>query len=269
MNDFFELALSSRLLIFLSLFVAFSGLEILFPAYKFGKHRRERWPTNIGLTLLNSLLTRALVFVATIQVASWAKEEGFGLFFFLFEEDSIIANIISIALLDFIIYWQHRFFHKLDFFWKFHKVHHSDEGFDVTTGFRFHPIEIVFSLMIKAFAVIVFGIDPLSVLIFEIILSSMALFNHGNYSLGLKVDHFARLLIVTPDMHRIHHSNLNEETNANFGFNLSLWDRIFGSYKKQSNYGVKSIVIGIANQPVISHLGHALKLPFEKRSLDD
>ena len=158
---------------------------------------------------------------------------------------SLISIIFSIMILDLTIYWQHVFFHKFPLLWRLHRMHHSDLDFDVSTGARFHPIEIILSMLIKITVIILLGAPPLAVLIFEILLNAMAMFNHGNIFLPPKLDALLKIFVVTPDMHRIHHSIRIDETNSNFGFNIALWDRIFGTYISYSKDGQEGIIIGI------------------------
>ncbi|NRA62935.1 MAG: sterol desaturase family protein [Pseudobacteriovorax sp.] len=234
-----------RLSIFLGCLIIFGVLERRFKFYQFAAKTSQRWITNVGLTIINGFVLRLVFSSAAVGVAHWAYLNEMGLFNLLDISDHLFVIILCVLLFDLIIYWQHRLFHRIPILWRLHRVHHSDPGFDVTTGFRFHPIEILLSMLIKCFCILMIGPSVTAILLFEIILSSMALFNHGNYSLPLLWEKIVRKFLVTPDMHRIHHSKVNVETDSNFGFNLSLWDRIFGSYTKQAKSGNRGIDIGL------------------------
>ena len=204
--------------------------------------------------------------MAVISTAIQTQESRIGLLYLL-DLTFYFHAIVAIVLLDLVIYWQHRLFHRITFFWFFHKVHHSDMDYDVTTGFRFHPIELIFSMLIKISFIYILGVPVIAAIIFEILLSSFALFNHSNIQLPKRVDRVVRYFIVTPDMHNIHHSIHNEELNSNFGFNISLWDRIFNSYKSEPKESYSKMTIGLKelqdkNKTV--SLFCMLKLPFTK-----
>jgi sterol desaturase/sphingolipid hydroxylase (fatty acid hydroxylase superfamily) len=222
-----------RLSFFFTIFFIMAILEYIIPKRTLHISKIKRWFNNISLVFLNTLIIRILFPIAAVGVAIFAKEHNFGIFN-IFELHNFFKIIFCIVLLDLIIYWQHRFFHTIGFFWKFHKVHHSDMDYDVTTGFRFHPIEIIFSMLIKFFFILVLGAPIISVVCFEIILSTLAIFNHSNINLSKKLDFILKLFIVTPDMHRIHHSIYSKELNSNYGFNISLWDRVFNSYTSKA-----------------------------------
>lgn len=253
-----------RLIFFFCIFFTMSILEYLIPKRKLLLSKIKRWVNNISLAFLNTLILRILFPTAAIGVSIFVQKNGIGLFN-LFEFTYFISIISSIILLDLIIYTQHRFFHTIDFFWKFHKVHHSDMDYDLTTGFRFHPIEIILSMCIKITFIFILGVPIVAVLIFEVILSTLAIFNHSNINLPKKLDTILRYFIVTPDMHRIHHSIYSDELNSNYGFNLSLWDRIFKSYKKTPKDSYTKMVIGLKElqdeNKTVSILS-ILKLPF-------
>lgn len=227
-----------------------------------------RWLNNAGLIVLNSVTLSLFMPVLAFQVAIVAHDHGWG-FFNLLEQNAIaiplwLEIIFSIILLDMIIYFQHMIFHRVGFLWRLHRVHHADQDIDVTTGARFHPIEIVLSMWIKMICVMALGISPLAVVAFEIILNGSAMFNHSNAKLPLKVDAFLRRLIVTPDMHRVHHSVVVKETHSNFGFFLSIWDRSFGTYISQPQLGHDKVIIGlpIFNTPDEQRLDNMLTQPF-------
>jgi sterol desaturase/sphingolipid hydroxylase (fatty acid hydroxylase superfamily) len=178
------------------------------------------------------------------DVAVWAQQHQWGLFNQV-NLPPIVTFILSIVLLDMVIYWQHRFFHTQSWLWSLHKMHHTDTEFDTSTALRFHPIEIVLSMLIKMAVVCVMGIDPITVVIFETLLNSSAMFNHANIRFAPKVDKVIRWVIVTPDMHRVHHSVYREECNSNYGFFLSCWDKLFGSYVAQPKHGHTDMQIGL------------------------
>lgn len=238
-----------RLSCFLGIFFLMAILEIKYPRrqYNLKQIRGIRWLNNIVLAATSSILSRLILPLGLISFAIQCQTSTWGLFN---QDFSVSLNytfvfIISLIIFDFIIYWQHRLFHKIPLLWRLHKVHHCDQTFDVTTGIRFHPLEILLSIGIKFLAVFIFGFSPISIIVFEILLNAVALFNHSNVKIPLSIDHFVRRLIVTPDMHRVHHSQIPSEFNSNFGFNISLWDRIFHSYKGQPMKGHQAIQIGL------------------------
>ena len=188
-----------------------------------------RWISNLGITFLNPLLVRLLLPVLAVSMAAKAQERGWGLLN-NFDLPYWLDIVVSIIVLDLFIYLQHVMFHAVPILWRLHMVHHADLDYDVTTGLRFHPIEIILSTGIKLSVVFTFGLQPAAVIIFEVLLNGAAMFNHGNIRLPLKFDRILRYLIVTPDMHRVHHSVIIRETNSNYGFNLPWWDRLFGTY---------------------------------------
>ena len=178
---------------------------------------------------------------------------------------AVISVVMSVVVLDFIIYAQHVLMHKIPVFWRLHRVHHVDLDFDVTTGGRFHPVEIVLSMLIKFGSILLLGAPAVAVVIFEVLLNATAMFNHSNVRLPLAVDSILRLFLVTPDMHRVHHSALRMETDSNYGFNLPWWDRLFGTYRAQPRAGHRAMTIGLENireQKLCVNLVGMLKLPF-------
>ncbi|MBT4937425.1 sterol desaturase family protein [Candidatus Peregrinibacteria bacterium] len=199
---------------------------------------------NWGITILNSLIVRFLLPLTPVAAALFAEKNNWGLFSFT-EVPFALECIISILFLDFIIYWQHVLVHKIPLLWKLHRVHHTDMDLDVSSALRFHTLEIILSIFIKIGVVLIFGISALAILIFEIILNATAMFNHSNIRLPKKLDSFLRFFIVTPDMHRVHHSIIPKETDSNFGFNVPWWDYIFKSYKAQPEKGHKNMSIGL------------------------
>jgi len=230
---------------------AFLGILIAVVAWEFAAPRRVRnfsrwvrWPSNLCIVALNTIVVRLLFPAAAVGVAWTASEKGWGLFQ-SFEVPTAVAIIVSVVLLDFFIYLQHVLFHAVPGLWRLHRMHHADLDFDVTTGARFHPIEIVLSMIIKMGAIAALGAPPVAVIIFEVLLNATAMFNHANAKLPLALDRVLRLFVVTPDMHRVHHSVIVGETNSNFGFNLPWWDRLFGTYRDQPAAGHDGMTIGI------------------------
>ena len=230
-----------RLSVFLAVLLGMMLWEYLAPRRKI-QNRKLRWPSNLGIVALNALLLM-LVPITAVGAALFSVFNHFGLFIWL--EWSLWPSIIaSLILLDLAIYWQHRIFHALPKLWPIHRMHHTDTEFDVTTALRFHPVEIVISILIKAAVIILLGAPVLAVIAFEIILNATAMFNHGNIKLPMALDKVLRLVIVTPDMHRVHHALHGDEYNTNYGFNLSLWDRLFASYTAQPKDGHAEMQIG-------------------------
>lgn len=229
---------------FFGLFATFALVEFLFPKRPLTEKKLYRWANNIGLIVLDNLFVKFAIPLVPAFFADQAALEGIGLF------NSISLPLwstifLTVIVMDLIIYFQHLLFHKVPFLWALHKVHHIDSDIDVTTALRFHPIEIALSLGIKIGCVYLFGFSALGIMIFEIILNGAAMFNHANIGLPKKLDAFIRLFIVTPDMHRVHHSVIFEETNSNYGFNLSIWDRIFGTYIEEPQKGHDAMDIGL------------------------
>ena len=203
-----------------------------------------RWTNNLALTFLDNIAVRALFPVVAVGAAEFAAARGIG-FCNAFAVPYPAAFVLSLVALDGAIYLQHRLFHAVPLLWRLHRVHHADLDFDVTTGARFHPIEILLSMLIKFAAVIALGAPALAVLAFEVLLNATSMFNHGNVRLSAGVDRVLRRAVVTPDMHRVHHSIDPRETNRNFGFNLPWWDHLFGTYRAQPAAGHDAMTIGI------------------------
>ena len=238
---------SLRLAIFIGLIITLGLGQRLFPRRKPNQSVTKRWITNFGLVVLNSLIVRfvfGLILPATI--AGWSQEKGLGLFNNISLASPLII-ILSVIILDSLIYWQHRVFHQTPILWRLHRVHHYDTDYDLSTALRFHPIEILLSILIKNIAIIFLGAPVIAVITFEILLNGMALFNHANIALPRPLDRILRILFVTPDMHRVHHSTRVKEMHSNFGFNLSIWDRIFSSYVAQPADGHQKMSIGQPN----------------------
>jgi sterol desaturase/sphingolipid hydroxylase (fatty acid hydroxylase superfamily) len=229
---------------FLFIFLLVAIWEFLAPRRQLTTSKVRRWLRNLTITVVNPALVHAIFPVLAVSMALKAQESEWGLMH-AFEFPYWMAFALSIAALDFIIYLQHLMFHAVPLLWRLHMVHHADMNIDVTTGLRFHPVEILISMLIKLSAVAVIGPPVAAVVTFEVILNGMAMFNHGNIRLPLGIDRLLRLLVVTPDMHRVHHSIYPRETNTNFGFNLSWWDRLFGTYKAQPMDGHDGMTIGL------------------------
>jgi sterol desaturase/sphingolipid hydroxylase (fatty acid hydroxylase superfamily) len=206
--------------------------------------RLLRWPNNVGLVVLNTFVVRLLFPFAAVGTAFLAQTKGSGLFNIV-PIPAWLAIPGAVVLLDLTIYGQHVMFHVVPLLWRLHRMHHADLEFDVTTGLRFHPGEIVVSMLIKLAAVLVLGAAPIAVLIFEIVLNATSMFNHGNVRLPAQLDRLLRLFVVTPDMHRVHHSIDRRETDSNFGFNVPWWDRLFGTYRAQPALGHDRMTLGI------------------------
>lgn len=233
-----------RLAIFTSLFIIFSGLEWQWPRRPLSQPKGRRWLINLGLGAAGMVLVRLLQPLSVVGVALHATSQGWG-FMPLIPLPHIAQIFLGVLLLDVWIYGQHLAFHKVKWLWRLHRLHHADKNLDVSSAVRFHPLEILLSVFIKILAVVLWGIPPEAVLIFEIILSSSALFSHSNINLPQRLDRVLRWLVVTPDMHRIHHSILRIETDSNFGFNLSVWDRVFRTYTPHPQKGQRGMTIGL------------------------
>ena len=230
--------------------------------------KKQRWVSNLGLFVLNTIVLRLFFPAAAVGLAMATSEMGLGLFNHL-ELPFWIEVIIAILLLDLAIYLQHILMHKIPLLWRLHRVHHADLDFDLTTGSRFHTIEIIVSMLIKWGVILLLGPALIAVLIFEVLLNGMAIFNHANVSLPAGVERVVRCLLVTPDMHRVHHSVLKHETDSNYGFNLSLWDRLFRTYKDQPEKGHDDMTIGLAefrDAGQVDRLPGMLALPFVGKS---
>lgn len=206
--------------------------------------RRIRWPHNLGIAALNTAILRVVFPVAAVGAAALAQDRGWGLLN-LVDWPAWTKAGAAIVALDLALYAQHVAFHKIGALWRLHRLHHTDLDIDVTTGARFHPLEILLSMVLKIGLVVALGAPPAAVVAFEVLLNAASMFNHANVRLSRRADAFLRQLIVTPDMHRVHHSILTEETNSNFGFNLSWWDRLFGTYRAQPKDGHDAMVIGL------------------------
>lgn len=253
-----------RLFIFLGLLGLLIGTEYLLPRRKRPVKRSKRWISNFNITLLNTFLAKFTLGAAPLAVSYYCVKHKLGLIQ-IFELTPLLGALATFILLDMLIYFQHRVFHFYPLLWRLHKVHHTDPDLDVTSGFRFHPVEILLSLVIKTAAVFVLGATPEGVLLFEICLSAGSLFNHSNIKIPQGIDRFLRLFIVTPDVHIIHHSTKVDETNSNFAFTISVWDRIFKTYRAQPEKGHDKIDIGLNDypNPDALKLYKLLKIPIE------
>ncbi len=255
-----------RLGFFVGTLLLLAVLERISPRRVLTTSRAARWLANLGIVTLDTLIVRFLFPVLPAGFALLCRQEGWGLMN-AFQVPYGVAVFAGVVLFDFFIYVQHVLFHHLPSLWRLHMIHHTDLDFDLTTGIRFHPVEIVLSMGIKLGLVYLFGPPAVSVILFEVILNATAMFSHSNLRLPLGLDGALRLLVVTPDMHRVHHSVLIRERNSNFGFNLSIWDRLLGTYRGQPERGHEGMTIGLANFRDPSRLGLAqiLILPFTQR----
>lgn len=239
---------SLRLGVFLSLLILMSAAEALWPRRARLYSRLRRWSTHAGIVVLGSAVVRALaalgVPLLAVAVAGWAQAAGVGLMN-LVAGPAWLEFVATIVVLDLLLWAQHLVSHRVPLFWRLHRVHHADRDFDASTALRFHPLEIAASMLVKCVAVLLLGAAPAAVIAFEILLNGMAMFNHANLRLPAGLDAALRRLVVTPDMHRVHHSVLAAEHQSNFGFNLSAWDRLFGTYKAQPEAGHEAMTIGL------------------------
>ncbi|WP_189992914.1 sterol desaturase family protein [Thalassobaculum fulvum] len=233
-----------RLGVFASVLVVMALAELAAPRRRPAIGRTTRWPGNLGIVVIDSLVVRLLFPVTAVGVAVLAEERGWGLFATL-ALPGWLAVLAAVVLLDLAIYLQHVLFHAVPALWRLHRMHHADLEFDTTTGIRFHPVEIALSMVLKLAVVAALGAPPLAVLLFEVVLNASSLFNHGNVRIPAALDRVLRWIVVTPDMHRVHHSVIPAETNSNFGFNLPWWDRLFGTYRAQPRAGHDAMTIGI------------------------
>ncbi|GFE65149.1 sterol desaturase family protein [Litoreibacter roseus] len=257
-----------RLGVFLGLFSLFAALEAWAPRRQRTQTRKARWTTNWAITVIDTLTLRALAFglpLLAVGAAADAGANGWGLFNQT-DWPFVLEVLLAILILDFAIWLQHLITHKVPILWRLHQVHHADVDIDVTTAIRFHPVEIALSMLLKIGLVYLMGPAALAVILFEIILNGTAMFNHANIKLPLWLDKIVRLVLVTPDMHRVHHSVLRDEHDSNYGFALSIWDKMFGTYIAQPDDGHDEMKIGLQwqdDRP--SRLGWSLALPFSRK----
>jgi len=254
-----------RLTIFICVLISLMSLEHLFPAFNRTQQRKTRWTANFSLSLLSAILLKIILPITAIEFAAITSNKGWGLLPLL-GFNSFTNTILSIALLDLAIYWQHVAFHTSSFLWKIHQAHHSDPDIDTSTALRFHPFEIAVSLLFKLICIAAIGASPAAVLTFEILLNSFAMFNHSNIKLPSKVEFILQKFIITPNMHRTHHSTEERETNSNYGFSTSIWDRLFGTALTLSQHEQNKLLTGLKDHlsAQTDSLFWALKLPFLK-----
>jgi sterol desaturase/sphingolipid hydroxylase (fatty acid hydroxylase superfamily) len=253
-----------RMAAFLGVLSLVALAEIIAPRRALTVSKLRRWASNLGIVFLNSALVRLIFPVAAAGFAAFAAAQGWGLFNHL-ALPYWAGFVASIVLLDLAIYFQHVLFHAVPALWRLHRMHHADLDFDVTTGARFHPLEILLSMLIKFAAIAALGAPAAAVIVFEVLLNATAMFNHANLRLPLALDRVLRLVVVTPDMHRVHHSVEEREANSNFGFNLPIWDRLFGTYRAQPAAGHEQMTIGLREPREAkraSDLPGMLMLPF-------
>jgi len=255
----FELALRAG--VFLAVFAALAFWERLAPARVSRLSRRQRWGANLGLALVSTLVVRIVVPGSALALAVVAGNEGWGLFNRL-QPPAWAAVLASVVLLDLIVYFQHVLFHSVPLLARLHAVHHADPDFDLTTGIRFHPLEILLSALIKLGAVAALGAPVAAVLAFEVLLNATAMFNHANVSLPSWLEPWVRRLLVTPDMHRVHHSVIEAERNSNYGFCLSVWDRLLGSYTPAPRGELDLGLADWRDKETVATFGGVLRMPF-------
>jgi sterol desaturase/sphingolipid hydroxylase (fatty acid hydroxylase superfamily) len=254
-----------RLIAFLGVFACVAIWELLAPQRALTVPKTLRWTGNLGLVLLNTLLLRLLSPMASVAFAALCAKESWGLLNHV-AVPSGLAVPLAVVAMDFVIWLQHVVFHAVPWLWRLHRVHHADVDYDLTTGARFHPIEIGLSMLVKFASIALLGAPVIAVIIFEVVLNAAAMFNHGNIRLPARLDRFLRWFVVTPDMHRVHHSVESDEANANFGFNLPWWDRIFGTYLAQPRAGQVGMVIGLQGHTdarEVLRLDGMLLMPFK------
>ena len=259
-----------RMAFFFGILAVMALWEVLAPRRALTVSKAVRWVNNLGLVFFNSFLLRLLFPAAAVGMAAFAAEQGWGVFNYI-AAPAWAAVLASVVIMDFVIYLQHVMVHAVPALWRLHRMHHADPDFDVTTGARFHPLEIILSMLIKFAVIAVLGPPVLAVVIFEVILNATAMFNHGNVRLPPALDRVLRWIVVTPDMHRVHHSVEDDEANSNFGFNLPWWDRLFGTYRDQPRAGHDGMTIGIRTyrEPrQVSWFPGMLVLPFKGKISD-
>ena len=282
-----------RLSVFLGVFVLMAVLEALLPAREAVLSRKTRWLGNLSMVVMGALVSRILLPATLVGVSLWAQQKGIGVFNVLLDAvpaDASSSNqllnsgeplnnsstylvhiaivTLSVLLLDMLIYWQHRLFHTVPMLWRFHKMHHADSHVDTTTGLRFHPVEIAMSLGIKAAAVVMLGVPAIAIVIFEVALNGFALFNHANIRLPQKWDDRIGLVLITQRLHRIHHSQAKSESNSNYGFSVSWWDRLFNSFTPRAAFSDETLPIGQKDVPATKKNASIIALlqqPFKKR----
>ena len=253
-----------RVVFFVGVFALVALWELASPRRVLRLSRRQRWVANVGVVIINTALVRLMFPVAALGVAATAATEGWGVLNH-WAVPFWLAVPLAVVAMDFVIWLQHVMVHAVPALWRLHRVHHADIDYDLTTGARFHPIEILLSMGIKFATIVLLGAPVLAVLVFEILLSACAMFNHGNIRLPAGVDRVLRWFMVTPDMHRVHHSVEDDESNSNFGFNLTWWDRLFGTYQAEPRAGQVGMTIGIRSHTdpdEVDRLPGMLTMPF-------
>jgi len=253
-----------RLGSFVAILLLMTVWELLAPRRRLSVRKGPRWASNLGLVVVNTLCARVLIPITAVSAASVAQSRHWGMLHQV-EWPNWVEVVLAVIALDFAIYLQHVMFHAVPLFWRLHMVHHADLDFDVTTGLRFHTIEILLSAVIKLAAVVVIGAAPVAVVLFEVLLNATSMFNHSNVRMPEWLDRLLRLIVVTPEMHRVHHSVIRQETNSNFGFNLPWWDRLLGTYRSQPRDGHTAMTIGLTelrDEQRVDRLPKMLLLPF-------
>jgi len=260
-----NLEIAVRLGCFAAVFTAMALWEWFAPRRRLTAGRWPRWPGNLGILAIDIIAVRLLVPTAAVGMALIAAAHGWGLFNLL-APPAWAAIVAGVVALDFVIYSQHVVFHHVPVLWRLHRMHHADLDIDVTTGVRFHPLEILLSLAIKMAAVLALGVPALAVLIFEVLLNATSMFNHSNVALPPRLEAIARWIVVTPQMHQVHHSIERAETDSNFGFNLPWWDRLFGTYRAKPTAGEQGMTIGLPIFRDVAELAivRLLTQPFRK-----
>jgi len=249
------------------IFLVMVAWEAIKPRRNQQIHRKQRWPINLGLALFNMVLMRFTIGSLAYLSAVWSAEKGYG-FLNFWPLPGCVTVVVTLLLLDFSIYCQHILMHKWPLFWRLHKVHHTDLEFDATTALRFHPIEIVISMLYKVMCIVLIGGNPDAIIVFEIILNGAATFNHSNVRIPENIDKIMRWLIITPDMHRIHHSAEPSETDSNYGFSISCWDRLCRTYTAKPKLSQTELTIGLNTYRKQDELGfiHCLLIPFKTQA---
>ncbi|MCW5658107.1 MAG: sterol desaturase family protein [Burkholderiaceae bacterium] len=253
-----------RLVLFAAGFAVIAACEVLVPRRTPTMARSLRWFGNLGIAALSSVVVRLAFPLAAVGMAGFAAANGWGMLNH-FDVPPWLAGPLAVIALDFVIWLQHVIVHAVPVLWRLHRVHHADLDFDLTTGLRFHPIEIALSMLIKFAAIVVLGPPVVAVLVFEVLLNATSMFSHANIRLPAALDRVLRWIVVTPEMHRVHHSVEDDETNSNFGFNLPWWDRLFGTYRDQPRAGHAAMTIGIHSHrdpQEVARLPGMLMLPF-------
>lgn len=268
MTDQFEITV--RLGFFLGVLILMTVWEHFAPRRQLTVRRAPRWSSNLALVALNAILARWLAPITAVGAAIFAESREWGILQ-LVDWPSWLEITVAVVALDLAIYLQHVMFHAVPILWRLHLVHHADLDFDVTTGLRFHTLEIVLSAFIKLAVVLLLGPSAIAIVIFEVLLNATSMFNHSNIRLPGLLDRVLRWIVVTPDMHRVHHSVIQRETNSNFGFNLPWWDSLCGTYRAQPAAGHEQMTIGLShlrNEQQVDRLPQMLALPFQSSSVD-